>query len=138
MCKFCLTSPSTLNKGKINTTCSQNLLIMYNIKYIDKSLPNFYLLCESPMWTNVKHKLQNNFKEMTPPFTLFCWKPLRKSHRLMLMLLMIKKVLKKLGLPSICFSIDTYFHFQLIMCEIHIFKYLYWLPEWFWSQTTKV
>lgn len=44
-----------------------NRIILYSVKDAD-SLPSFHFLCESLMWINVKHKPQNNFIEITPPF----------------------------------------------------------------------
>ena len=54
---------------------------MYNIRYID-SLPNFYLLCGSPMWINVKHKLQNNFKEIISLFFIILLKTTKEISQI--------------------------------------------------------
>ena len=54
---------------------------MYNIRYND-SLPNFYLLCGSPMWNNVKHKLQNNFKEIISLFFIILLKTTKEISQI--------------------------------------------------------
>lgn len=76
---------------------------MHNVKYIDNvSLISIYYM--KVLCVNVKHKLQN-FKATTSPFSIICWKPLRKIW----LMLKIKDPFKKIETSHLRFSCKSTF-----------------------------